>query len=106
MSTKKRKSVEAEKFLMSLIKRPIRFGSMIRSLRKCDEISQVELAKKMGVTRAYLCDVEKGRHVPTIDLALRMAKVMGYLPEQFVSMALQDQLDKAGLKMRVELKAA
>ncbi len=106
MTIKKTKSVEAEKFLTHLLGNPIGFGDMIRALRQCDEISQTELAKKMGVTRAYLCDIEKNRHVPTIALALKLAKVMGYSHDQFISMAIQDQLKKAGVKMKVELKVA
>ena len=79
---------------------------MIQSLRMCDELSQVELSRKIGITRANLCDIEKGRRTVTPAIAAKFAKVMGYSVHQFVSLSLEDQLKKAGLKMKVDLKAA
>lgn len=35
------------------------FGKMLESIRKADCISQVALAKKMKISKAYLCDIEK-----------------------------------------------
>ncbi len=98
--------VKADDYLKSLRKRPLTFGKMIQSLRECDEIPQAELARQMGITRANLCDIEKERRVVTPTLAVKFAKVMGYSVHQFVSLSLEDQLKKAGLKMKVELKAA
>lgn len=109
MSTKSKKPkgcVEAEAYLRRLRKGPLTFGQMIQSLRICDEISQSELASKIGITRANLCDIEKGRRTVTPSLAAKFAKVLGYSIHQFVALCLEDQLKKAGLKMKVELKAA
>lgn len=85
---------------------PLTFGQLINSLRKCDEWSQVKLAAKMGISKAYLCDIEKERRLVSPELAAHFAKVMGYSLNQFVALALEDQLMKAGLKLRVELLAA
>jgi len=52
---------EARKFLEKLNKGPISFGQLVESHRVCDEISQAELARKMEISRAHLCDIEKGR---------------------------------------------
>ncbi len=97
---------DAEAYLQHLRKGPLTFGQMIQSLRICDEFSQSELATKVGISRANLCDIEKGRRVVTPTLAAKFAKVMGYSVHQFVALSLEDQLKKAGLKMKVELKAA
>lgn len=109
MNTKSKKaniSKEAEAYLRSLRKQALSFGEMIQSLRTCDELSQAELARKMGLTRANLCDIEKGRRMVSPAIAAKFAKVMGYSVHQFVSLSLEDQLKKAGLRMRVEIKAA
>lgn len=96
----------ARKYLQKLRGRPLTFGKMIESLRKSDEISQVELAQKMDFSKAQLCDIEKGRRSVNPETAARFAKVLGYSVNQFVSVAIEDQLRKAGLKLKVELKAA
>ena len=103
MNTKKS---EARKFLEKLNHGPLTFGQMIESLRRADEVSQVDLAKKMAISRAHLCDIEKGRRTVTIERAAQFAKVLGYSVHQFVALALEDQLKKAGLKVKVHLDVA
>ena len=103
MSTKKS---NARKYLESLRGGPITFGEMIESLRQADEISQNALAKKMHISRAHLCDIEKGRRVVTVERAAQFAKIMGYSVNQFVATALEDQLRKAGLNAKVHLDVA
>jgi transcriptional regulator with XRE-family HTH domain len=105
MTIKKKKS-DAMKFLEKLNGGPLTFGSMIESIRQCDEISQVDLAKRMSLSRAYLCDIEKGRRPVSPERAAEFAKVLGYSVAQFVATAIGDQLRHAGLKFTVDLKAA
>ncbi len=103
MSTKKG---DAKKYLEALRGGPLSFGKMIESLRQADEISQTELAKKMQISRAHLCDIEKGRRAITVERAAQFAKIMGYSVNQFVATALEDQLRKAGMKAKVHLDVA
>jgi len=85
---------------------PLTFGEMIHSLRMADEVSQVALAKKVGLSRAHLCDIEKGRRSVSAKIAVKFAKALGYVKEQFVAVALEDQLRRAGMKFKVKLEAA
>jgi transcriptional regulator with XRE-family HTH domain len=82
------------------------FGVMIESLRICDEISQTELASRIKISKAHLCDIEKGRRAVTLTRAILFAKALGYPEIIFVEKALEDQALKAGLKYRITLKAA
>ena len=97
---------EARKFLDKLNKGPICFGQFVESHRLCDEISQAELARKMEISRADLCDIEKGSRLARAERAAKFAKVLGYPVNSFVTAALEDQLRKAGLKMRITIIAA
>ncbi len=46
----------------------------IRKFRfSADEMTQQELAERIGVSRQTIISVEKGRYVPSVELALRMA---------------------------------
>ena len=104
MSTKKLSP--ARLCLKDLRGHDLTFGTLIESIRKSDDISQSSLAKMMGISRAHLCDIEKGRRLISPLRAANFAKLMGYNSEHFISLAIQDQLDQAGLKFKVELKKA
>jgi len=92
--------------LLESLHGPMTLGGMLWSLRVCDEISQAEFAKTLGVSRSHLCDVEKGRKVVSPERAAAWAGVLGFPPTVFVKLALQEQLDRAGVKMSVEVEAA
>jgi molybdate-binding protein/DNA-binding XRE family transcriptional regulator len=51
-------------------------GTSLRRLRLARELSQLDLAKKVGISRQSLCALESGRVVPGTDVALRLAQVL------------------------------
>ena len=44
--------------------------------RTAAELTQVELAEAVGVTRQTIIAIEKGNYVPSVTLALRLASVL------------------------------
>lgn len=104
MSTKAKS--DARRFLESLRGGPLTFGRMIASIRLADGVQQVELARRMKISRAHLCDIESGRRSVSVDRAAQFARVLGYSANQFVAVAVEDELRKAGLKVKVRLEAA
>ena len=94
------------KYLERVAGRPLSLGRLIGSIRLGEEISQTAFAHKLGVSPSHLCDIEKGRKVVGPERAARFAKILGRSPEQFVRLSLQELIDKAGLKMRVNIDAA
>ncbi|MBC6971943.1 helix-turn-helix transcriptional regulator [Bacillus sp. Xin] len=48
----------------------------ITNLRKEKGITQEELAVKIGITRAYLSNLENGKHKPSLDVALKIAEAL------------------------------
>ena len=105
MSTKKNLST-ARRYLTRLRGEELSFGEMIESLREADAVAQTTLARKLKISRAHLCDVEKGRRPVTPERAVQFAKALGYSVDQFVAVALEDQLRRAGLHRKVRLEAA
>lgn len=58
--------------------RPGRIENRIRRLRfDADEMTQKDLADRVGVTRQTLLAIENGKYSPTLDLAFRIARVFG-----------------------------
>ena len=82
------------------------FGNLISSIRLGEEITQVKFAKMLNVSKQYLCDVEHGRRNVSITMAANWAKKLGYSPDQFVRLTIQDELNKSKLKLIVHVKAA
>jgi transcriptional regulator with XRE-family HTH domain len=104
MTTKKSK--DYSDFEQSVLGSPLSFGMAIESLRLRDSFSQSAFAKKLGVSRQYLCDVEKGRRQVSPEQAARFAKAFGHPPKVLVQLALQDSVNSAGLDLTVNVEDA
>ena len=104
MNTKKGKKTyqRASKALKDLKIQPS-FGETIRSLRECDEITQAELARQIGVSRQFLSDVEIDRKVVGVEFAKKLSEAMGYPIETFLKPLINAQLEKAGIDCYVEV---
>jgi DNA-binding XRE family transcriptional regulator len=54
-----------------------RVGANVRALRRRRQISQAALAERVGIQAPNLSRLESGRHVPTLDVLLRLASALG-----------------------------
>ena len=109
MATKKsltKRPINARKHLEELTGAPLTFGGMINATRLSEGVSLEAFARQLGVSRAYLCDVEKGRRAVSVERAAAWARKLGYLQAQYVALALQAEVTAAGLKLRVSVEAA
>jgi transcriptional regulator with XRE-family HTH domain len=52
-------------------------GTMITRMRKRVGLSQVQLAKRMGVTQGAISQWESGQAKPRTDLLFKLADVLG-----------------------------
>jgi putative transcriptional regulator len=58
--------------------KPTRVTNDIRALRAAhDDMTQADLARRIGVTRQTLIAIEQGRYSPTLELAFQIARVFG-----------------------------
>ncbi|ONI74160.1 transcriptional regulator [Kribbella sp. ALI-6-A] len=58
--------------------KPTRVTNAIRALRFAhDEMTQAELARRIGVTRQTVIAIEQGRYSPSLELAFQIAHVFG-----------------------------
>ena len=111
MTTKRRpkrtkRQSKAMAILNKVVGEPMTFANTLRMIRECDELTQADVARRVGVTRAHISDIEKGRKLVSPERAAKFAKVLGYSSKQFVRIVLQDQVRIAGLKLRVTVEAA
>jgi transcriptional regulator with XRE-family HTH domain len=104
MTTKKKS--KAITFLDNAIGSTMTFGSNLEAIRLADSISQVDFAKKLGISQAHLSQIEKGVKSVGPERAQRYAYILGYSAVTFVELALKDQFKKLGIKMKIHLEAA
>ncbi|MBN1320505.1 MAG: helix-turn-helix transcriptional regulator [Thermoleophilia bacterium] len=58
--------------------RPTRVTNSIRALRFArGEMTQAELADRVGVTRQTIIAIEQGKYSPTLEMAFQIARVFG-----------------------------
>lgn len=115
MTTKKikklnRKSIGKTSKTMRILEKftggRLTLGEALRAIRQCDEIKQVDFAKKLNVTKSYLSDLENDRKEVSPKKAAEFAKILHESEKQFVRLAIQDMLERQNLHYEVYLKAA
>jgi putative transcriptional regulator len=57
--------------------KPTRVTNSIRILREKTGLTQVDLAKRIGVTRQTLIAIEQERYSPSLELAFQISRVFG-----------------------------
>lgn len=104
MSTKKKS--ESVRYLESVSGGPLTLGSVLNSLRLSEEMTQEQMAKKLGISKAHLSQIEKGHKFLSPERAQSFAKKLGHSPVMFVRLSLQDQLTRAKIPYTVNLEAS
>lgn len=85
---------------------PFTMAMLLRSFRQSEEISQVDFAKKLKISKANLCDIEKGRKLVSLERAAKFARLLKDSEMLYVLVALEDQILAAHLKYQVFIKKA
>lgn len=98
MSTKKIGLEEIEKQYGSLT-----FGRLLKSHREGEELTQVEMAKLLRMSKQSLNDLEHGRKIPSIRRAIQIAKKIKILEELVVQLILQDHVRREKLHFTVSV---
>ena len=80
------------------------FGEVLRALREIEGKTQAEFAKKLGFSVQNLCDIEKGRRIPSPARAARIAKKLQLPEKAMIEFALRDSLEEEGLRYAVNLE--
>jgi len=57
-------------------------SNMVRKYRRWHELSQGELAEKVGVSRQTIANIERGNYSPSVHLALSICRVLGHTVEE------------------------
>lgn len=55
-------------------------GARLRAARRAAGLTQAALAGRLGITKAYVCQVERGYRTPTLDWLRDTARAIGCDP--------------------------
>tara|TARA_R110000787_G_scaffold67128_1_gene150413 strand:+ start:603 stop:914 length:312 start_codon:yes stop_codon:yes gene_type:complete len=74
------------------------FGQALSLLRRYQGLNQSTLAKRLGVSRSYISELESGNRTPSLDLLSRYAEVFNIPVSSlvFFAEALQDKENLSG----------
>ena len=72
------------------------YGHEFRQARRSRQLTQVALAKALGVSQSYIAQIEAGRNYPAPALVSRIAEVLGLGPpsENKVAAGLAEMADR------------
>lgn len=98
------KKSQATKHLEKLTGEEFSFATMVKGYRVREELTQEELAKKLKVTKSYVSNLENRRDFVTLDQAIRFANILKEPVEAWAKVALQDMINRSGMKAIVELR--
>lgn len=101
MTTKTDKTL---KVLEKMIGYKPTLGTMLRSIREAEGMSQTAFAELLEIKPQKLCDIEKGRRFVSPKTAEGFAQKLGDSPEYFVIRCLQDELDRNKIHVRLDMK--
>jgi len=60
-------------------------GARIRQLRRWKTMTQEDLARATNLSRASICNIEKGKQQPSLSSIRQIAKVLGVDPKEIMS---------------------
>lgn len=72
-------------------------NEMIRKLRKDFNISQVELASKLGVTKHCVSNWENDNILPSIEMLIKIAKYFNVSTDYLLGVSSDKTIDVSGL---------
>jgi DNA-binding XRE family transcriptional regulator len=83
---------------------PFTFATFILGIRTTMGLTQVDMARKLGISKAGLCEIEKGRTLVSAEAAVRYARKAGFSEALALESCFQDQLRRANIKKRVRIE--
>lgn len=65
----------------------------LRVQRAMRDLTQADLAERAGMTRASVNAIEGGRMIPSVFLALKLARALGVSVDELFTLSGEDRLD-------------
>jgi transcriptional regulator with XRE-family HTH domain len=79
------------------------FGDSLKSFRESLGLTQAALADMLELSVQNLCDIEKGRRIPSPSRTVSIAQKLNLPEKGMIELAIRDSLQKDGFNYSVHL---
>lgn len=97
-------STNANEILKSLTGGRLTLGKAVRSIRLTSGKKPGPFARQLGISQTYLNDLESDHKEVTTQKAVELATALDYPEQEFIRLAIQDNLARHGWEFEVKLK--
>lgn len=73
------------------------FGNILKSLRIQNDLTQEQLAKKLGLTKSVISAYETGLRMSSYDVLIMIAKIFKVTTDYLLGLERKEEIDLSGL---------
>ena len=82
-------------------------GSVMRSWRKCDDLTLEAVAKRLGISKQLLGDYERGNKLPSLSKTIEIATILEAPVELWIRYRIEAELNTLGYEAKtIEVRKA
>lgn len=73
------------------------FGNTLKNLRLKEDMTQAQLAQKLGLTKSVISAYETGLRMPSYDVLIHIAKIYNVSTDYLLGVDYKQEMDLSGL---------
>lgn len=73
------------------------FGNRLKTLRLRQEMTQLQLAQKLGLTKSVISAYETGLRLPSYDVLIHIARIFDVSTDYLLGVERKQEIDFSGL---------
>lgn len=73
------------------------FGNILKTLRLKENLTQAQLAQKLGLTKSVISAYETSLRLPSYDVLIHIAKIFGVSTDYLLGLENKQEIDLSGL---------
>lgn len=73
------------------------FGNILKTLRLKENMTQAQLAQKIGLTKSVISAYETGLRLPSYDVLIHIAKIFNVSTDYLLGLENKREIDLSGL---------
>ena len=73
------------------------FGNMLKTLRLRKNMTQAQLANKLGLTKSVISAYETGLRLPSYDILIHIARIYNVSTDYLLGIEKKQEIDLSGL---------
>ncbi len=73
------------------------FGNTLRTLRRKEDMTQAELARKLDLTKSVISAYENGLRLPSYDILIHISRIFRVSTDYLLGLERRQEIDLSGL---------